>query len=175
MPPFSATPDCASPSRRASVLATSHLPPAAEPLPSRRIAVRGKLLYHGSDVFYVRGTTYGPFAPGPDGCEYHTPEIVRRDFEAMVKAGINSVRTYTPPPLWLLDLASGYGLRLMIGIPWEQHIAFLTRSRGRAIENKVRTVVRTYAEHPAVLCYSIGNEIPASIVRWYGAAKIARF
>ena len=31
------------------------------------------------------------------------------------------------------------------------------------------------AGHPAVLCYSIGNEIPASIVRWYGRQRVERF
>ena len=29
--------------------------------------------------------------------------------------------------------------------------------------------------HPAILCYAIGNEIPASIVRWYGPRRIERF
>ncbi len=31
------------------------------------------------------------------------------------------------------------------------------------------------AGHPAVLCYAVGNEIPASIVRWHGSHKIERF
>ena len=31
------------------------------------------------------------------------------------------------------------------------------------------------AGHPAVLCYAIGNEIPASIVRWHGRRRIERF
>ncbi|HEY6018558.1 MAG TPA: glycosyltransferase, partial [Candidatus Paceibacterota bacterium] len=31
------------------------------------------------------------------------------------------------------------------------------------------------ADHPVVLCYAVGNEIPASVVRWYGKAKIERF
>ena len=30
---------------------------------------------------------------------------MRRDFEAMAEAGANALRTYVPPPLWLLDLA----------------------------------------------------------------------
>ena len=28
------------------------------------------------------------------------------------------------------------------------------------------------ASHPAVLCYAVGNEIPASVVRWYGKARV---
>ena len=39
----------------------------------------------------------------------------------------------------------------------------------------VRTEVRARAGHPAILCYTIGNEIPASIVRWHGRRKLERF
>ena len=35
--------------------------------------------------------------------------------------------------------------------------------------------MRGLAGHPAVLCYSIGNEIPAPIVRWLGASRVERF
>jgi hypothetical protein len=35
--------------------------------------------------------------------------------------------------------------------------------------------VRATAGHPAVLCYGIGNEIPAGIVRWHGRRRIERF
>jgi GT2 family glycosyltransferase len=68
------------------------------------------------------------------------------------------------------------GLRVMIGLPWEQHVAFLDkRSRAQRIVREVRENVRALAGHPAVLCYAIGNEIPASVVRWYGKARIERF
>ena len=36
---------------------------------------------------------------GPDG------RVVRRDLEAMAAVGANVLRTYVPPPRWLLDLA----------------------------------------------------------------------
>jgi hypothetical protein len=35
--------------------------------------------------------------------------------------------------------------------------------------------LRRLAGHPAVLCYAVGNEIPASVVRWYGKARVERF
>ena len=91
----------------------------------------------------------------------------------MAAAGINSVRVYTVPPRWLLDAALRHGLRVMVGLPWEQHVTFLDdRERMRSIEQRVRDGVRSCAGHPAVLCYSIGNEIPSSIVRWHGAPKV---
>jgi O-antigen biosynthesis protein len=140
-----------------------------------RPRVVGKYIYIGTEKFYVKGVTYGPFEPEIDGSEYHTPEMVNRDFALMATKGINSVRTYTTPPRWLLDIATKHGLRVMIGVPWEQHIAFLDQAvTVDAIEAKIRTAVRSCAGHPAVLCYSIGNEIPASIVRWHGRRPLER-
>jgi GT2 family glycosyltransferase len=31
------------------------------------------------------------------------------------------------------------------------------------------------ADHPAVLCYAVGNEIPASLARWFGATRVERY
>src|SRR5205823_4327868 len=39
----------------------------------------------------------------------------------------------------------------------------------------VRAKVRTCAGHRALLCYSLGNEIPAPIARWLGRRKIERY
>src|SRR5206468_2732852 len=43
------------------------------------------------------------------------------------------------------------------------------------IEQRMRARVRTCAGHPAVLCYAIGNEIPAAVVRWLGHRRIEGF
>src|SRR5437868_2164355 len=91
----------------------------------------GKFLYLGDQKFYVRGVTYGTFRPDADGGEYHSPDVVERDFAQMAANGINAVRTYTVPPRWLLDTAQRHGLRVMVGLPWEQHVAFLDDNLGR--------------------------------------------
>ena len=142
----------------------------------RRPSVWGKFLYDGDAKLYVRGVTYGTFEPGPGGTGYPVPSVVDADFQQMAANGINAVRTYTVPPRWLLDVALRRGLRVMVGLPWEQHVAFLEeRARAGAIERRVREGVRACAGHPAVLCYAIGNEIPAPIVRWHGARRVERF
>lgn len=141
-----------------------------------RPRVHGKFLYIGNEKLWVRGVTYGTFRPDTDGNEFHDPEIVERDFAQMALHGLNAVRTYTVPPRWLLDLALQYGLRVMVGLPWEQHIAFLDdKQRAQDIETRLRAGVCSCAGHPAVLCYAIGNEIPAPIVRWHGKRHIERF
>ncbi|MBI3961279.1 MAG: glycosyltransferase, partial [Deinococcus sp.] len=143
---------------------------------SSRPGVRGKFLFVGSEKLYVRGVTYGTFRPGDDGSAYPAPAVVEQDFIQMAANGINAVRTYTVPPRWLLDAAQRQGLWVMVGLPWEQHMAFLDdQRRVKSIEEQVRSGVRACAGHPAVLCYAVGNEIPAPIVRWHGQRRSGRF
>jgi GT2 family glycosyltransferase len=141
-----------------------------------RPKVSGKFLTVGGRKLLVRGVTYGTFRPDADGNAYPDRAAVARDFAAMAANGVNAVRTYTVPPRWLLDLAAARGLFVMVGMAWEQHVAFLDhRGRPDDIEQRIRAGVRACARHPAVLCYCIGNEIPASIVRWHGRRAIERF
>src|SRR5438094_510714 len=140
-----------------------------------RPQARGRSIFVGASKLHVRGVTYGSFREH-GGAPFPPPARVRADFEAMAATGLDSVRTYHLPPAWLLDLALEHGLRVMVGIPWEQHVTFLDqRGRPKAIEARVREGVRSCAGHPAVLCYAIGNEIPASIVRWHGRQRVERF
>src|SRR6266540_3752802 len=139
-----------------------------------RLRAEGKFLFHGPDKCHVKGVTYGPF--GADGKEYGPPQTVAADLDRIAAAGFNAVRTYTVPPRSLLDAAAERGVRVMVGLPWEQHVAFLDeRRRARDIEARVRAGVRACAGHPAVMSYAVGNEIPAPIVRWYGRRPVERF
>src|SRR6187549_1558167 len=129
-----------------------------------RPTVRGRFLFLGEEKLYVRGVTYGTFRPGPDGGQFPAPDLVARDLAQMAANGVNAVRTYTVPPRWFLDEAQRHELHVMVGVPWEQHVAFLDDAgQARSIEPLVREGVRACAGHPAVLAYAIGNEIPAPI------------
>src|SRR2546428_4814378 len=45
----------------------------------------------------------------------------------------------------------------------------------RSIEALIRGKVRSCAGHPALLCYALGNEIPASVARWLGTRRVERY
>jgi GT2 family glycosyltransferase len=150
---------------------------ASEPAPPvPRPAALGKFFLVEGKTLWVRGVTYGTFRPRADGGTYHDPATVERDMTAMAAAGFNAIRTYTVPPRWLLDAAATQGLRVMIGVPWEQHIAFLDDpGRADTIAMRMRVAIRACAGHPAVLGYALGNEIPAPVVRWHGRRRVQRF
>jgi glycosyltransferase involved in cell wall biosynthesis len=142
----------------------------------QRPTSRGKFLFVGKKKFWIRGVTYGTFRPNEAGDPLPEEGTIRRDFAQMVAHNINTVRLYTVPPVRLLDLAAEYGLRIMLGLPWEQHITFLDNKKVvQKIKDQVRQRVRTCAGHPAVLCYAIGNEIPSGIARWYGSRRVEQF
>jgi glycosyltransferase involved in cell wall biosynthesis len=141
-----------------------------------RIYVKGKFLYCGQEKFYVKGVTYGTFRPQQEGWQYPAEELVETDFRMMSQNGINCVRTYTVPPDYVLDIAGQNNLKVMIGLPWEQHITFLDSiERQKDIIKRVQEGVQACKQHPAILCFAIGNEIPANIVRWYGKDQIESF
>ncbi len=141
-----------------------------------RVRVKGKFLYEGNNKFYLRGVTYGTFAPGSNGNQFPELTDVENDFREMAATGINCVRTYTVPPLYVLDAALRYGLRVMAGLPWEQHITFLDNpSLAAEIISRLQQEVKEVHSHPALFCYAIGNEIPSGIVRWHGPRKIKNF
>jgi GT2 family glycosyltransferase len=144
--------------------------------PQERTEARGKFVFLGESKFYVRGVTYGTFATDAAGREHWCPNTVAKDLQAIAENGFNALRVYTVPPDWLLDLALEHGLKVMVGLPWEQHINFLDSSNTRQrIESKVRAGVNACAGHPAILCFAVGNEIPAAVVRWYGQRAVERF
>jgi len=128
--------------------------------------VRGKFLFVDGQKLYIRGITYGTFRPDGNGGEYPAPAVIEQDFAKMSASGFNAIRTYSVPPVLLLDIAQQKGLRVMVGLPWEQHLAFLDdKNRARSIEERDRAGVRGCAGHPTVLFYVIGNYLLAPIAR----------
>lgn len=143
---------------------------------SQPVRVRAKFFFEGDKKFFIKGVTYGPFAPDAEGEHFGNPEKARIDFELMREAGVNLVRIYYVPPRWFLDLCQEFGIRALISIPWAEHLEFLNdRSIRNAAKKAVREGVAKNAGHPAVFGYLVGNEIPTTMVRWLGARQVTEF
>ncbi len=141
------------------------------------VRVRAKFFFESDKTkFFIKGTTYGPFAPDVHGEHFGSPEKFSRDLILLQEVGVNLLRVYYAPPKWFLDLCAGAGIRVLVTIPWAEHIAFLGNSRVvREIEQTVIQSVRQNAGHGAIFGYLVGNEIPSTMVRWLGARAVTEF
>jgi O-antigen biosynthesis protein len=141
-----------------------------------RLAVDGRFFSRGGRRFQFRGVTYGPFAPDREGHPFPDPNAAACDFARMKDIGLNALRLYHVPPPRLLELADQHDVGLMIDVPWSKHLCFLHNARScREARAAIEDAARKCRTSPAVLALSIGNEIPADVVRWHGAKRVERF
>lgn len=144
--------------------------------PRGRVAVDGRFFRLDGDRFWVKGVTYGTFAPDEQGSPYPDRQQAAADLDAVGRLGANVLRVYAVPPPWFLDLAGERGLRLLIDVPWHQQACFIGHeARCRAAEQAVRRAAEECVHHPATFALSVANEIPPDIVRWAGPRAIEDF
>ncbi len=150
--------------------------PVSDPAAPPRVVVDGKFFRLNGKKFYVKGVTYGPFAPNARGEMFPEPDQAARDFAQIGGLGANVLRVYYVPPLWLLDLAAKHELKILLDIPWPKHLCFLDLKEVQAAaRGAVRQALATTKGHPAIFAYSVVNEISAEIVRWSGVGRVERF
>lgn len=153
----------------------------SSPKASSRVIGNSKFFFQGSRKYFVKGVSYGPFKPLSSEDLLHPiylPEKtqVQADLQQMRQAGINTIRLYHVPPKWFLDECEAAQIKAFITIPWEQHVSFMDSPKLRqTIRKRIVAGVTANRDHPAIFAYAVGNEIPAGIVRWYGAYKIESF
>ena len=152
--------------------------PVEAPAVSRLVPIqaRAKFFFEGDRKFFVKGVTYGPFAPDELGFYVGTPKKARADFELICEMGANLLRVYHVPPRWFLDLAKEFGLRVLVSIPWAEHIEFLNDpAMRRKVVDTIRSAVAEHRGHEAIFGYLVGNEIPYAMVRWLGPRRVTEF
>jgi len=144
-----------------------------------RVAVDGKHLVVAGRPFRVRGATYGTFAARADGALFPPSSRVRSDFEAMAHAGLNTVRTYTVPPRDVVELGEEHGLRFIVGLSyadWRMEHHPGRAAHRRVLDAGLRAVeeAAALAGRASLMAISVGNEIPADILRVHGARPAER-
>ena len=137
---------------------------------SDHLKAHGKAIFRGDKKLHIRGVTYGTFRPDDDGGDFPPPEAVARGLRR--HGGARRQRRphlHGPAPLAARPRRRarppGHG-RPALGAA--RHLPRRPRPRARRSSERSARRCASCAGHPAVLCYAIGNEIPASIVRWHG-------
>ncbi len=140
-----------------------------------RVTVAGKFFRAGDARFFVKAVSFGPFPPDQDGCTLPVGKALRRDLQAVIDVGANALRVYEVPSMEFVDTCADAGLRVIIGIPWAQHVDFF-EDAAVLVEAReaLLAAVEKFRGHPGVLAYLVGNEIPATLVRWLGPEKVRK-
>jgi O-antigen biosynthesis protein len=144
-----------------------------------RVQVDGKFFSLAGERFHFRGVTYGTFAPREDGAHFPGPEQVERDLAAMGEVGFSVVRTYTVPSEDVLTAAADQGLKVLADVFYPDWRYLLGGSRrqqrriARDAAREVRRAARLLAGREEVLALSLGNEVPADVLRWFGTDVVA--
>jgi glycosyltransferase involved in cell wall biosynthesis len=142
----------------------------------QRVRTAGLFFTERGRRFTVRGVSYGPFRRNATGEPFPDKEICAQDLALVRALGANVLRLYDVPPEWLCALAHRSGVRLLVGIPWAQHIRFLDSRRTRdEIRGRVRDSATALRSVPNLLGYLVGNELSTQLVRWYGKRRIERW
>ena len=147
--------------------------------PSGRVGVDGKAFRVNDETFRFRGVTYGTFAPREDGALFPQREQVKLDLAAMRESGFTVVRTYTAPPDDLVELAADWDLRIMADVfyaDWRYLVGASRRQQREIVTNArraVRDTARRFADSEQLVALSLGNEVPADVLRWFGVKNIA--
>jgi GT2 family glycosyltransferase len=143
---------------------------------AERLRVDGRFLARGDKRVWLRGVTYGPFAPDSHGNHFPPRRAVLLDLSQMSHVGFNALRTYHVPPPWLLEIAGKSQMGVMMDIPWSKHRCFLDDLQAmREARQAVRQAATLGRDYPCVLAYSICNEVAPDVIRWHGARRVEKF
>src|SRR5204863_485335 len=132
-------------------------PPHEAPLarPGGRVRVDGKFLRVDGRLFWVKGVTYGTFAPNSHGEPYPEFDRLKDDFAEMREVGVNTLRLYSPPSDRIVDAAAEAGLYLVPDLCWGPRFCALHRADDLdKIRDWTRGHAKRLANHPAMLMHS---------------------
>lgn len=143
----------------------------------QRVVTAGKFLQLADGApFFMRGISYGPFKPNSRDEPFPEDARLVADLRHIASLGFNTVRIYELPTPVVLQEAEALGLRLMVGIPWMEHVDFLSdRALCAEITRKVGVATRHLGGHPCIAAFLIGNEIEKTLVRWMGPQRVRHF
>ncbi|MFO1484397.1 MAG: glycosyltransferase [Verrucomicrobiaceae bacterium] len=154
--------------------------PPSEPtsvIHGARVVVAGKYLQHdGGAPFFMRGVSYGPFRPNSRNEPFPEDGQLGADLRHISALGFNTVRIYDLPTVTMLREVEALGLRLIVGIPWAEHVDFLSdRGLKHEIQRRVRDAAARLRDHACIVALLVGNEIEKTLVRWMGPERVRDF
>jgi GT2 family glycosyltransferase len=143
----------------------------------QRAVAAGKFLrLADGTAHFMRGVSYGPFKPNSRGEPFPEDAQLSADLRHIAALGFNTVRLYELPTAAVLREIEALGLRLIVGIPWTEHVDFLADpALCREIENRIATATANLRDHSCITAFLVGNEIEKTLVRWMKPERVRAF
>ncbi len=151
-------------------LSLSATQPSMQPV--EQVQVRGKDIVVGGQPYVVQGVHYGPWPPGtgPGRSEYPSAATIEADMQILDELHANTLLVYDPPR-YVLDVAWRHGLRVLCAA-WIEWPGFATDAFAPR-RAEILTHVAGLRDHPALLGWVLGNEIPAWVIAERSAERVA--
>ena len=137
-----------------------------------RIVVAGKFFRCAGETWFSRGVSYGPFPP--EG-SLRAGDALESDLDRVLDLGANTVRVHGVPEEEFVAACRQRGIRILATLSWTQHVDFLS-DPGLLAEARARLVeaVTRYHGDVTILAWLVGNEIPATLVRWMEPRRVKK-
>jgi hypothetical protein len=145
---------------------------AISQISGEQVRVSGRKLLVDGKPYFIKGVCYHPVAKGSKERSF---EMLDRDLDLMVEAGINTIRVYQPiADRAVLDKIQSAGLKIIVSFGYNQdgHYDILS---GTYID-----YVNAFKTHDAILMWELGNEynyhpewFDGDNANWYAALNNA--
>lgn len=154
--------------------------PSSSPAPAvhgAHVVTEGKFLKLADGTpHFMRGISYGPFKPNSRGEPFPEDERLASDLRHIASLGFNTVRLYELPTPGVLREVETLGLRLVVGIPWTEHVDFLANpALCRDIKATIAGTAARLGNHACITAILVGNEIEKTLVRWMRPQRVRAF
>ncbi len=141
-----------------------------------RVELRGEWFYVDGEPFLIKGVGYSPYRPGQVPWKDQVSlAVMERDFQRIVAAGFNTIRTWSPLSPEALTLAERYGLMVLQGIWVEPGGNYTSPAFQEAMLETIANSVERAKGHHNILAFLIGNELSPSSVSQTGIPETESF
>jgi exo-beta-1,3-glucanase (GH17 family) len=154
------------------ILLTSLLFITANSLKADVVTITGRQIFVNKSLYTIKGICYHPVPKGSSSVSF---DNLKEDLKLMKKAGINTIRVYSPiTEKAVFDQIHKAGLKVIIGFGYNQDGKF------DILSGTFADYVKTWKDHPAILFWELGNEynyhpewFGGQIETWYQALNEA--
>ncbi|MFX0002586.1 MAG: glycoside hydrolase family 2 protein [Candidatus Hodarchaeota archaeon] len=125
----------------------------------RQIEINGIYIYLNRKRIFLRGISlHEEYIPYGRTIPY---EKRKEDVENIKSIGFNAIRTaHYSHDEDLIDIADKVGILILEEIPVYQHCNFKSPETYKTAENILRQLINRDINHPSVIWWSVGNEVP---------------